>query len=72
MSSLALGTEVDEMQFLPFPSVATSWLESRRLHLSAETLRNYGQYIKSLSAFFGAVPAAVILAMVRVCQGGRR
>jgi integrase len=53
MSSLAVSTEVDEMQFLPFPSVATSWLESRRLHLSAETLRNYGQYIKSLSAFFG-------------------
>ena len=53
MSSVALNPEVDEMQFLPFPSVAASWLESRRLHLSAETLRNYGQYIKSLSAFFG-------------------
>jgi integrase len=53
MSSVALIPEVDEMQFLPFPSVAALWLESRRLHLSAETLRNYGQYIKSLSAFFG-------------------
>ena len=53
MSSVALNIELDEMQFLPFPSVAASWLESRRLHLSAETLRNYGQYIKSLSAFFG-------------------
>ena len=72
MSSLALSTELNEMQFLPLPSVATSWLESRRLYSSAEILRNYRQYIKSLSAFFGAVPAAVILAMVRACQGGQR
>jgi integrase len=36
-----------------FGPAAASWLETRRPYLSAETIRNYSIYIKTLSAFFG-------------------
>lgn len=58
---------------VPFESAAKAWLETRRHHLAPRTFEDYGNYIKTLSAFLGEMRLPEIDGdLVRAYQRSRR
>jgi integrase len=56
-----------------FPQAAKAWLESRRHHLAPRTFKDYSNYIKTLSVYFGEMtPPEIDGDMMRGYQRARR